>query len=184
MKLIFLDVDGVLNHAGCKIHTPSGYYFVEEDRLQLLCEIIEATGAKVVLSSSWRKGYYDYAAGKKTSDATDYLLLEQKLAECGIEIIGYTPMFDTAYRGSEIAAWIKEHQELDIEAILILDDDKDMKPLSSFLVRTSFFNGLTKKNAARSIEILNSAAFRKFVQQGRLNQSETRGNALHSRVKI
>ena len=36
MKIIFLDVDGVLNHAGCKAYTPSGYYFVEEDRMALL----------------------------------------------------------------------------------------------------------------------------------------------------
>ena len=183
LRLIFLDVDGVLNHSGCKVLTPSGYYFVEEDKLALLREIVDATGAEIVLSSSWRKGYYEYAAGHLTDDAKDYLLLEETLADHGMPIIGYTPMHDTAYRGTEIVAWLKEHTELDVEGILILDDDKDMKPLDSFLIRTSFFSGLTQKQAAQAVSLLLGDEYPKFVREGGLDRTAEKRHFFHSRVK-
>ncbi|MBQ9631968.1 MAG: hypothetical protein IJV04_03520 [Lachnospiraceae bacterium] len=146
--------------------------------------MLEATGARIVLSSSWRKGYYDHAAGHDTDDARDYLLLEEALAAIGGEIIGYTPMFDTAYRGTEILAWLREHRDLDVEAILILDDDKDMKPLGSFLIRTSFVFGLSEKHVAGAIDLLMHDAYTEFVRGGGLDQDAQAGSAAHSSIKV
>ena len=49
MKVIFLDVDGVLNSLSCK-EKIDGYLFVEDEKIALLKELIDHTGAKVVLS--------------------------------------------------------------------------------------------------------------------------------------
>jgi HAD domain in Swiss Army Knife RNA repair proteins len=53
MKVIFLDIDGVLN---CKeIPNPSKFlYIVDEKLLRRLERLLKQSGAKVVLSSSWR----------------------------------------------------------------------------------------------------------------------------------
>ena len=52
MKVIFLDVDGVLNSAqdGYSIRLKT------DSHLKLLQYIVKETGAKIVLSSSWRIG--------------------------------------------------------------------------------------------------------------------------------
>ena len=53
MKVIFLDVDGVLNSKqddySIKLRTDS--------HLNFLRMIVKSTGAKIVLSSSWRIGF-------------------------------------------------------------------------------------------------------------------------------
>jgi hydroxymethylpyrimidine pyrophosphatase-like HAD family hydrolase len=57
LKLIFLDIDGVLVTTNSLI--PSDKYFghtFDKNCVQNLIEILDATGAKVVISSSWREG--------------------------------------------------------------------------------------------------------------------------------
>ena len=68
MKIIFLDIDGVLNsenhgiemYKQMKAHEldENTYYHTwdlpDEDTLLPLKKIVDATGAKIVLSSSWR----------------------------------------------------------------------------------------------------------------------------------
>lgn len=186
MKIIFLDIDGVLNHSACTERTPQGYYFVCDDRLLLLKEIIDRTGAEVVLSSSWRKGYYDAQSGDITADAKDFFLLRDKLGECGIDIIGYTPMFQTPYRGSEIIDWLdNEGKQYQIESILILDDDKDMEPLGDFLVRTSFVHGLTPEDVEKSVAILESDGFIQFNKRRTGGESYNSNNdaVVHGRIR-
>jgi histidinol phosphatase-like enzyme len=53
MKVIFLDIDGVLN---CdKTPNPRNLpYIVDKKLLARLCELLQRTKAKVVLTSSWR----------------------------------------------------------------------------------------------------------------------------------
>ena len=77
MKVIFLDVDGVLNSKrdrnSIKLRTDS--------HLRLLQELVKATGANIVLSSSWRIGFTK--AIKNLND---------RLAEYGLEIMDRTPV--------------------------------------------------------------------------------------------
>ena len=56
MKLIFLDVDGVLNCAAS--FTRRGNPFpIDDNKVDLLAQIVEATGAELVLSSTWREDF-------------------------------------------------------------------------------------------------------------------------------
>jgi predicted mannosyl-3-phosphoglycerate phosphatase (HAD superfamily) len=52
MKIIFLDIDGVLNN----YNTLGEGLNWESNAVKILKRIIKETGAKVVLSSTWRRG--------------------------------------------------------------------------------------------------------------------------------
>ena len=75
MKVIFLDIDGVLNGnsyftgALVKLKMRKLFRFIEKkfnrdlygvhkDKVRRLAKIVHKTGAKVVMSSSWRDGYW------------------------------------------------------------------------------------------------------------------------------
>ena len=122
MKIIFLDVDGVLNNRkafkqGKKDGFPHGVSLVwDPDCVDRLNKIIEKTGAKIVVSSTWR--LYDDA----------YKVLIEVMGIKG-EFIGCTPdhmrMVQDSCRGNEISEWMKENKEEG--PIVILDDDSDME---------------------------------------------------------
>lgn len=147
MKIIFLDVDGVLNSdfsvmrgyekRGQSVHN----YIPHTAHVQWLNTIIKRTGAKCVLSSTWRKKY------------RHFYHFEQLMIACGFEgeIIGRTPTLHTK-RGYEIMDWLVRwdmgddkdgdsslfHKEWEyIEDFIILDDDSDMLGLTDgHLVKT------------------------------------------------
>jgi len=174
MKIVFLDVDGVLNHLGCKEKTPRGFYFVEDEFLERLKKIVHATGAQIVLSTTWRQGFYDLENGETTGDAQDYLLLKEKLREYGITIFGHTPILKEGHRGKEILKWLEEHDELDIEAMVILDDSTKTKPLEQYQVRTFFSEGLRTRHVIRAIAALNHKSLP--IMQEHMPQKEDKGD--------
>lgn len=117
MNLIALDVDGVLNS--------TRYWFDSGQRLPMgqagaidpaavvrVNAIIEATGALVVLSSSWRMQGVDRVAA---------MLRERGFAG---EIIGATPVKLGCPRCAEIAEWLWRFPFADVRCA-ILDDDAD-----------------------------------------------------------
>ena len=154
MKVIFLDIDGVLNVIpqghdkwGAIFHS----HFVDN-----LKRIIDVTGAKIVISSTWRMSGLP---------GMIEMWLDRNLPG---EVIGITPNFmwktgSTLQRGKEIDAYLEEHPE--ITNYVILDDDSDMEPhqLENFVL--TFGNkdhsdpvdigyGLTKECADLAIDIL------------------------------
>ncbi len=56
MKVIFLDIDGVLNSIKFdRLRMRDGRSdFIDESRLPLLKQIVDSTGAVIVLSTTWR----------------------------------------------------------------------------------------------------------------------------------
>ena len=153
MKIVFLDVDGVLNYVGCKHHA-YGYYFVEDDKIKLLKEIIDRTEAKIVLSSSWRierSAQYKY---EKPRDYKLYHKLVKKLKEYDLLIYSHTPVL-REYRGKEIDQWLKNWRGETIESFVILDDDADMQPYMDKLIQTSYETGLTREDVEKAVKMLN-----------------------------
>ncbi|MBP3534398.1 MAG: hypothetical protein J6J53_00140 [Muribaculaceae bacterium] len=57
MKLIFLDIDGVLNSYKFLQNLPEDSFGIDNTRLPILKRITDSTDAKIVLSSSWRKNW-------------------------------------------------------------------------------------------------------------------------------
>lgn len=159
MKVIFLDVDGVLNCITTKTKI-EGYPFVDDEKVALLKEIINRTEAKVVLSSTWRYGWYvmDHLEKMRDSDLRDVHMFEalrDKLLEYGIELLGYTE--DFGRRGDEISAWLKKWTGEPIESYVVLDDmaSIEIRPHCKYLVQTSLTHGLGKKEVEQAIRTLN-----------------------------
>lgn len=61
MKVIFLDIDGVLNSNDWYVKTRGvgGYNGgdIDPECIELINDLIDATGAKIIMSSSWRSDY-------------------------------------------------------------------------------------------------------------------------------
>ena len=153
MKAIFLDIDGVLNCESTHETTRSGVTFVEDRFVKRLKTIVDATDARVVLSSDWR---YDRDCVGYNGD---YLELVEKLFEYGIEFYGFTSVclrndrgFPIENRGFEINQYLIEHHEVD--KFVILDDRCDMEPHLDRLVMTSYDTGLTEEDVKEAIELL------------------------------
>ena len=161
MKVIFLDIDGVLN-SGYTKERIEGYTFVDASNIRFLKELIDQTGAKVVLSSTWRRGWAlldtrdeESLTSSEKQDIRLFEALKARLLEYGIELMSYTR--DFAQRGTEIDAWLKEWTGEPIEAFVILDDmdDWELKPHGDHLVQTGFYAGLEPKNVRRALDVLN-----------------------------
>ncbi len=132
-SVIFLDFDGVLLNA----QSHAGH--ADAQCVQALNRITEETGAKIVVSSSWKHG--------RTVENLKLLLQQWDVAG---EVLDKTPVC-YGERGTEIRMWCSEHN---VRRFVILDDDPDMDGLGEFLVRTNFLTGLTMANAEQAITIL------------------------------
>ena len=158
MKVIFLDVDGVLNSEVSREQDRNKFdnwmeCEVSESHIVNLKKIVDETGAQIVLSSSWR---FDHPKATGRDFIVDPLMkiLDRKLKEVGLDIIDVTPDLRGKIRGVEIQDWLDRHSE--VEKFVILDDDTDMlEEQKPFFVNTTFKNGLTEELANKTIEILN-----------------------------
>ncbi len=138
MKVIFLDIDGVLNsNRSCVAlggmpwpgrRKERDWHRFDPVAVGLLRRACEETGAVCVLSSSWRN----------VMDESEI----QELAEClGVQIIGRTPRsLGNELRGEQIAEWLSDHQ--DVTTWAIVDDDSDMlEEQKDRFVKTTFREG-------------------------------------------
>jgi hypothetical protein len=155
MKLIFLDIDGVLNgHNFC--HEAQSN-LINRDCVARLNRIILKTGAKVVLSSAWR---YMILGGAQTLAGFEYMLRTHG-ATAAMNIIGHTVSDETEdceTRGKQISRYGDECSE-DVEAYVVIDDDSyDIAGEGHPLVQTDGQVGLTDADADRAIELLAGTA--------------------------
>ena len=152
-KVIFLDIDGVLNSFDHMVRTgekgKSRFYAeIDPDALAVLKTIIDATGAEIVLSSTWRYGYKRY---KNTEESLPYIL-NTALKEVGLEVVSTTPNLSGRPREEEIHEWLLNNL---VNSYLILDDDCDISQTER-LIRTSYDYGLTESHVEECIKILNN----------------------------
>lgn len=135
MKIIFLDIDGVLIPYGQRDNR-----VLDEKCVWRLKEIIAATGADVVLSSSWRIG-------------TVREVITKMLGEWMVEILDVTPT-EGRYRGHQIQLWLQQNKYRD--QYLILDDEVGSFPdnLLRHAIVVDPYNGLTDADVDRAIEML------------------------------
>lgn len=155
MKVLFLDIDGVLCtyqtwflHGSLFINSPDvgnkldvfGVKFIEQ---------LAKSGVKIVLSSTWRLGSS----------------LEELNSIFTFPIYGKTDYLCREIRGVEIQKWIDEHPE--VENYVIVDDDSDMLPeqMTNFVL-TSYDEGITFKKANEIVEkLFGKSAFDFRVQK-------------------
>ena len=154
IKVLFLDIDGVVNCSTTKERF-GGYIGVEQEKISLIKQIIDATDTKIVLTSTWRLEFLWHKQGKTVRlDTYNYLVGE--FAKQGLEFFDMTPSHSDSWRGREIQDWLDNTEE-EVEAYAILDDDSyDIaKEHRGHVVQTSWQTGL-KTNALRYVlDILN-----------------------------
>jgi len=131
MKIIFLDVDGVLSSFGerglCAL------------RLDMFAAVVKQTGADVVLSSTWRM----------PQCRDQRMRLQHELGKRGAEIADWTPIaMDLKTRGDEIQVYMNRFRRGEVTDFVILDDDPndEMGALKSHLVKCDGYAGLTQEN--------------------------------------
>ena len=159
MKVIFLDIDGVLNSeeffvemtqncryeeyrkAGYSARMSRNLCSLDSVAIAHLNHLITQTGAKIVVSSTWR---------------ADDPWLQEVFAIVGIPAyIDITPYTIARHRGTEIQQWLDKHPE--VENYVILDDDNDMldKQFDHFVQTDAYKRGLSLENVEQAIKILN-----------------------------
>lgn len=117
MKVIFLDVDGVLKEEDCNAE-------FKDDCFERLKEIVDATGAEIILDSSWRIDYWDFVENNYQTTDSQILDLYNHFEKYGLKVAGRTD--DTLRSGpdsrpSEIRRWLANQP--DIDNFCIIDDD-------------------------------------------------------------
>jgi hypothetical protein len=154
MKIIFLDIDGVLNSVMYDAHRleERADNRIDLTRVKLLADIVNATDAKIVLSSTWREDW------DKTPElcGSDGEYLNRCLVEYGLSIIDKTPCFSYSDdRQYEIRAWLVYHDH-EVESFVILDDiNCGWGVLSSNVVVTNPYGyGLEESHVQKAIDIL------------------------------
>ena len=145
MKVIFLDFDGVIT-------TVESKWRLSPPHMEIVKKIIDKTGAKIVISSSWRfrdvehtlKGIF----GEDCNLENCNFLLNTK------NVIGVMSRKQNT-RGAQISAWLLENPQ--VTNYVILDDDNfDILPEhNGHLVQTHTMIGITNQDADLAIEILN-----------------------------
>ena len=160
-KIIFLDVDGVLNSQsyllGCKENDNSERE-IDEECVKNLKTIVDKTGADIVLSSTWRRMKDDHKLA---------IHLNTILDKYGLHISGKTPWIH-GNRPEEIKVWLDNYISKGnrIKSFVILDDEfyDEYKKygLENNVVKTSFYEengGLRMEHVEKAVCILE----RKFL---------------------
>lgn len=145
MKIIFLDIDGVLNTP--KLLKKFGFDFIDDILVALVARIVNETGAKIVLSSTWR------------IEEKNKQLVQEALAQRNLEIHDSTPVI-TRSGGWESAGWVERREEIqawlnnnEVTKFAIIDDWDDASIEGSFF-KTNEDVGLTVSIAEQIIEHL------------------------------
>lgn len=177
MKVLFLDIDGVLNNDKTfeEVHdyyVKTGYHKVEIglDMVERLFKIIEATGAKIVLSSSWRLGWNLIEDGNCVpySDCSSDVKLNSILKKYGLSIYSRTIVSENRRRGDEIKDWLDRHPQV-TNYVILEDEVYDMMEYyeKGKVVKTNFLlptemvkstkdtTGLQDIHVEQAIKILN-----------------------------
>lgn len=158
MKVIFLDIDGVINSEAFAIWIQDhpefcengGHFWIDPQKIDMIVNLCEETGAKLVISSSWR----GWSLKATLEDFSTY----RDLSRLNPYIVGVTPRFymnSRMYmsRGDEIQYYLSTDQS--ITQYCIVDDDNDMlDSQKDNFVRTDFKTGLTEDNIEQIKKIL------------------------------
>lgn len=172
--VIFLDVDGVLNCETSKsyVTTEDGQTLtgIDKDKVKRLASIVMATGADIVLSSSWKNGWYtsDGFLFSSTTLSNHAKYLRNHLYKKGKLFIRDKTPSSYRGRGYEILFWLKTHPET--KAWVVLDDEEwhdfyEYDEIMRHWVKTDFDVGLTDDDATAAIQILKGQLLGPFEKE-------------------
>ena len=168
MKILFLDIDGVLNSdvymasdeyynackdAGIKNHksyevvTKAHHLHIDPAGVKLLNDLIAKSGVKVVLSSTWRIRY-------SLEEMNEML----KGRGATFEVTDKTPAkMSYRQRQGDIREYLqdlKDEEGIEPEAFVILDDMEEFPAMQDHFVHTPEETGITQEHVEKALKIL------------------------------
>lgn len=161
-KVIFLDIDGVLNsnfwNENHQKEISSGT-LIDIEKIRILSKLVRNTDAKIVLHSGW-KFWFDSDLNPlcKESENLIRLLRQEKLT-----IADVTPDYSTEeirknkkfslVKATEILAWLDNHKEVD--AWLVIDDlDLHHPEVAAHQIKPDPHTGLTMADIRKAESML------------------------------
>ena len=165
VKILFLDIDGVLNSNfwnDSHQREISDGTLVDEEKIKLLARLVKETNSKIILHSGWRTWFDSELKPLRTESKRLVELLEKE----GLRIDGLTPDLTTEeirrtkkfslVKADEILLWLKSHN--DVTKWVVLDDlDLHNVQIKQHQVKPDQTVGLTLANIEEAIEILQSS---------------------------
>ena len=152
-KIIFLDIDGVLNSnqywasiQDKKKTMPEMEFQIDPKCLRNLKKIVDETHSKIVVTSTWKR--YRGHIEKFKNHVAQYGLSIYDLAPCHPDGAGH--------RGDEIRQYLEEHKG-EVDKFILLDDEEfpDFNELTNYLVKTNFYkSGLCQEHVEEAISRL------------------------------
>ena len=166
-KIIFLDFDGVLNtehyqgllqYLGKPWQDEYGAFF-DPNAVKQLKRIVDATGADIVIESSWK--YLGLDAMKelweirklpgRVIDITPSSVSDEYLSNVDLDNLDASMLH---CKGIEIASWLAEQTE-DIRYVIIDDEYVILESQFPHFILTNPYEGITEEQANKIISILN-----------------------------
>ncbi|CAE8712007.1 unnamed protein product [Polarella glacialis] len=148
-KLIFLDVDGVLNTTSRGSAYSSAEETLKFDCVQQLVTLVGNSSARLVLSSSWRSCLL------LKMQLWSKLVAQGLLEDC---IVGQTPPITFTQRAAEISAWLSQNQCEGWTGDWVALDDMDLsdeQDLHDHFVWVDPEFGLSEDNVTLALKLLN-----------------------------
>lgn len=151
-KLIFLDIDGVLN----KKSQWSRPYSLADDCIEQLAKLVKETGALVILVSTWKTGL-DIPDNKivvveQSENHTEQInRLIGKLEQYGVGISGKTSHLPGRTRDREIERFL---YFVEASTYVILDDDMSIYDSKEHIIKINENTGLTGSNVRNVMKLL------------------------------
>lgn len=150
-KIVFLDVDGVLNNRTSMFLSTKGIhptakrtlYTMDVGCVRLFKFLLDETDSKFVISSSWRRN--TVSESHRVFTALDWCGFTDAKKYC----VGVTPRL-AANRGVEIDWWLNKNET---EQFVVIDDDSFDIHQKDHFVRTDHEAGLTVKDVYKAIKI-------------------------------
>ena len=142
MKVLFLDIDGVLNSVRSCIafdgypYSNSNYEKFDDIAVNLIRKLCKTTNTKIILSSTWRlfKGW------------------DKLYGVLNLPIIDKTPHKLSSTRGEEIDMWLSNNK---VDKYAIVDDDSDILVYQlPYFVKVNNTNGLSYENYLQLLKLL------------------------------
>jgi len=162
MKIIFLDIDGVLNSNfwnDTHQRELSDGSLIDGNKVALLGKLVKKTNAKIVLHSGWRF-WFDHNLKPLRRESEKLVDLFQKE---DIEIYDVTPDYTTEeirrtkkfslVKAKEILGWLDLQKE--IESWIVIDDlDLQNEHILQHQIQTDQTIGLTQQDIERAEAML------------------------------